>query len=145
MTRMIVWATSPQCRFRKWGVPLQSLSSSCDGPAATTEKATGFLLRPQRKKKGKQPRWPDTLLATIWETGDQGGADQEARCVSHLPAHIHNLTDAEQRGPKVVQDLLRSANSRVTLDLYAHAGMQEKREAQSKVMRLVFNKGKALA
>jgi integrase len=46
---------------------------------------------------------------------------------------------------KVVQQLLRHANSRVTLDLYAQAGMQEKREAQSKRVRLVLNKGEALA
>ena len=46
---------------------------------------------------------------------------------------------------KVVQELLRHADSRVTLDLYAQAGMQEKREAQSKLVRLVLNQGKALA
>ena len=46
---------------------------------------------------------------------------------------------------KVVQELLRHANSRVTLDLCAQAGMQEKREAQSKLVRLVLNKGEALA
>jgi hypothetical protein len=43
-----------------------------------------------------------------------------------------------------VQELLRYANSRVTLDLYAQAGMQEKREAQSKLVRLVLNQGEAL-
>jgi len=44
-----------------------------------------------------------------------------------------------------VQELLRHANSRVTLDLYPQAGMQEKQEAQSKLVRLVLNKGEALA
>jgi integrase len=34
---------------------------------------------------------------------------------------------------KVVQELLRHANSRITLALYAQAGMAEKRLAQSKV------------
>ena len=43
------------------------------------------------------------------------------------------------------QELLRHANSRITLDLYAQAGMQEKREAQSKLVRLVLNKGETLA
>jgi integrase len=46
---------------------------------------------------------------------------------------------------KVVQELLRHAKSRVTLDLYAQSGMQEKREAQTKLVRLVLNKGEALA
>ena len=44
---------------------------------------------------------------------------------------------------KVVQELLRHANSRITLDLYAQAGMQEKRQAQSKLVERVLRKGKA--
>jgi len=42
---------------------------------------------------------------------------------------------------KVVQELLRHANSRITLDLYAQAGMPNKRLAQSKLVRMVLNKG----
>ena len=34
--------------------------------------------------------------------------------------------------------------SRITLDLYAQAGMMEKREAQRKVVEMVLRKGKAL-
>jgi hypothetical protein len=44
-----------------------------------------------------------------------------------------------------VGDLLRHANSRITLDLYAQAGMPNKRLAQSKLVRMVLNKGEALA
>jgi hypothetical protein len=43
----------------------------------------------------------------------------------------------------VVQDLLRHANSCITLDLYAQAGMPNKRLAQSELIRLVLNKGEA--
>ena len=43
---------------------------------------------------------------------------------------------------KVVQELLRHANSRITLDLYAQAGMPNKRLAQSKLVRMVLNKEK---
>jgi hypothetical protein len=46
---------------------------------------------------------------------------------------------------KVVQELLRHANSRITLDLYAQASMPNKRLAQSKLVRMVLNKGKALS
>jgi hypothetical protein len=46
---------------------------------------------------------------------------------------------------KVVQELLRHANSRVTLDLYAQAGMPKKRLAQSKLVKMVLNRGKAVA
>ena len=48
-------------------------------------------------------------------------------------------------GVEVVQALLRHANSRITLDLNAHAGMPNKRLAQSKLVRMVLNKGEALA
>ena len=43
-----------------------------------------------------------------------------------------------------MQELLRHANSRITLDLYAQAGMMKKREAQRKVVEMVLRKGKAL-
>jgi len=46
---------------------------------------------------------------------------------------------------KVAQELLRHANSRITLDLYAQAGMTGKREAQRKVVEMVLKKGKAVA
>ena len=47
----------------------------------------------------------------------------------------------KERGPyvKAAQELLRHANSRATFDLYAQAGMQEKREAQCKLVRLLNN------
>lgn len=44
---------------------------------------------------------------------------------------------------KVVQELLRHANSRITLDLYAQAGMVKKRLAQSKLVGKVLKKGTA--
>ena len=45
----------------------------------------------------------------------------------------------------MVQELLRHANSRITLDLYAQAGMPNKRLPQSKHVRMVLNQGEALA
>ena len=41
----------------------------------------------------------------------------------------------------MVQELLRHANSRITLDLYAQANMGEKRLAQSKLVKQVLQKG----
>jgi hypothetical protein len=43
----------------------------------------------------------------------------------------------------VVQELLHHANSRMTLDLYAQAGMPNKRLAQSKLVRMVLNIGRS--
>jgi site-specific recombinase XerD len=44
---------------------------------------------------------------------------------------------------KVVQELLRHANSRITLDLYAQAGMAKKPLAQSKLVGQVLKNGAA--
>jgi type IV secretory pathway VirB2 component (pilin) len=37
-------------------------------------------------------------LATIRATGSEGGEDPEAGRVPHLPSHVHNFADSEQRG-----------------------------------------------
>jgi hypothetical protein len=55
------------------------------------------------------------------------------------------LLTQNNEGVKVVQELLRHANSRITLDLYAQAGMTEKREAQRKVVKMVLKRGAAVA
>jgi site-specific recombinase XerD len=44
---------------------------------------------------------------------------------------------------KTVQELLRHANSSVTMNLYAQAVTDIKRSAQNKVARLIFNSHKA--
>jgi integrase len=58
---------------------------------------------------------------------------------------LRSLVTQNNEDVKVVQELLRHANSRITLDLYAQAGMAGKREAQRKVVELVLKKGKAVA
>jgi len=46
---------------------------------------------------------------------------------------------------KVLQELVRHANSRITFDLYAQAGMPEKRLAQSKIVMMELGKKTAVA
>jgi hypothetical protein len=64
---------------------------------------------------------------------------------STLATRVHTSLTQNNEEVKVVQELLRHANSRITLDLYAQAGMPNKRLAQSKLVRMVLNKGEALA
>jgi len=69
-------------------------------------------------------------------------------CTSRSPIWVwsaRSFADLENEEVKVVQELLRHANSRMTLDLYAQAGMPNKRLAQTKLVRMVLNKGEALA
>jgi integrase len=55
------------------------------------------------------------------------------------------LSTQNNEDVKIVQELLRHANIRITLDLYAQAGMPEKRLAQSKVVKMGLNPGEAVA
>lgn len=45
-----------------------------------------------------------------------------------------------ERAPKVVQELLRHASLKVTTDVYMQAVSPQKREAQSKLVKMVMNK-----
>jgi integrase len=68
------------------------------------------------------------------------------RVAFHTFRHTYTTLLAQNNEDvKVVQALLRHANSRITLDLYAQAGMAEKREAQRKVVAMVLKQGTAIA
>ena len=66
------------------------------------------------------------------------------RVAFHTFRHTYTtLLTQNSEDVKVVQELLRHANSRITLDLYAQAGMAEKRLAQSRVVNQVLQRGPA--
>jgi integrase len=94
---------------------------------------------------GKQPYWPETL----WRRYGKPAVVRAGilkRVGFHTFRHTYTtLLTRNNEDVKVVQELLRHANSRITLDLYAQAGMPEKRLAQTKVVEMVLNRGKAVA
>ena len=93
--------------------------------------------------KGKQPLWPETLWRRYGRPAVKA-AGISKRVGFHTFRHTYTtLLTQNNEDVKVVQELLRHANSRITLDLYAQAGMQEKRQAQSKLVERVLGKGKA--
>ena len=95
--------------------------------------------------KGKQPLWPETLWRRYGRPAVKAAKIQK-RVGFHTFRHTYTtLLTQNNEEVKVVQELLRHANSRITLDLYAQAGMPNKRLAQSKLVRLVLNKGEAQA
>src|SRR6266481_8007004 len=95
--------------------------------------------------KGKQPLWPDTMWRRYGKPAVKA-AEITKRVAFHTFRHTYTtLLTQNNEDVKVVQELLRHANSRITLDLYAQAGMAGKREAQRKVVELVLKKGKAVA
>jgi integrase len=95
--------------------------------------------------KGKQPLWSETLWRRYGRPAVKAVKIQK-RVGFHTFRHTYTtLLTQNNEEVKVVQELLRHANSRITLDLYAQAGMPNKRLAQSKLVRMVLNKGEALA
>jgi len=94
--------------------------------------------------KGKQSLWPETLWRRC-ERPAVKAAKIQKRVGFHTFRHTYTtLLTQNNEEVKVVQELLRHANSRITLDLYAQAGMPNKRLAQ-KTCSDGAQQGRALA
>jgi hypothetical protein len=70
------------------------------------------------------------IVEEIWTACRNESGHLEARWLSHVHTHTTLLTENKE-DIKVVQELLRHANSRITLDLYPQANTGENRLAQS--------------
>lgn len=92
--------------------------------------------------KGKLPYWSSSIfrvylrpaLKAAGITGKVGWHTFRHSYATILKSHGEDV--------KTVQELLRHANSSITLNLYAQAVTDIKRTAQSKIARLVFDSGK---
>ena len=89
---------------------------------------------------GKLPYWPGSLYKAHLEP-----AAKEIGIVGHFGWHKFRHTYAtllkgNGEDVKVVQELMRHANISVTLNVYAQAITQTKREAQSRVVSLLLDR-----
>jgi integrase len=89
------------------------------------------------RKKGKQPYSPDSLLKRSIRP-----AAIRAKIAKHIGWHTFRRTfttllKANGEDVKVVQELLRHATVKMTLEVYAQAVTPAKREAQSRVAGLL--------
>ena len=89
------------------------------------------------EKHGKQPYWPDSALRKVVRP-----AAVRAGITKHVGWHTFRhsygtLLKANGEDVKVVQESLRHANCRITLDVYTQGLMPMKREAQSKVVSMI--------
>jgi len=92
------------------------------------------------RMKGKQPLWPDSLWARHGKPAVQA-AGITKRVSYHTFRHTFGtLLNANGENPKVVQELLRHATLKVTTDTYLQALSPDKREAQTKLVRLVLRR-----
>jgi integrase len=89
------------------------------------------------RMKGKQPYWPDNLMKRyIKPVARKAGINKNIGW--HTFRHsFGTLLKANGEDVKTVQELLRHANSRITLDVYTQAVNSHKRAAQSKVVRMM--------
>ena len=87
--------------------------------------------------RGKQPYWPDNLMKRyIKPTARAIGINKNIGW--HTFRHsFGTLLKANGEDIKTVQELLRHANSRITLEVYTQAVNAHKRAAQSKVVRMM--------
>jgi len=88
-------------------------------------------------KKGKQPYAPDMILKRNIRP-----AAVRAGITKHIAWHtfrrtFSTLLKANGEDVKVVQELLRHASARMTMDVYAQAVTPAKRQAQSKLVQML--------
>jgi len=90
------------------------------------------------RMSGAQPYWPDSLLRRHIRTA-AGRAGITKRIGWHTFRHTFStLLKANGEDVKVVQELLRHANPRTTLETYTQAISHAKRKAQRKVVRMIL-------
>jgi integrase len=89
------------------------------------------------KMRGEQPYWPDNIMKRhIRPVASEAGIHKNIGW--HTFRHTFGtLLKANGEDVKTVQELLRHANSRITLDVYTQAVTSNKRAAQSKVVRMM--------
>jgi integrase len=88
--------------------------------------------------RGRNPYWPDILLSRVVRP-----AAARAGIKKHIGWHTfrHSFSTmlmANGENVKVVQELMRHANCRCTLEIYSQARLQAKREAQHRVVELII-------
>ncbi len=92
------------------------------------------------RTKGKRPYQPDMILQRgIRPAAVEAGITK--RIGWHTFRHTFStLLKASGVDVKVMQELLRHANSRITLDIYTQAMSPEKRKAQTRVVKMFLKR-----
>src|SRR5262249_50248074 len=89
------------------------------------------------KMHGKQPYWPVTLLKCyVQPAAKRVGITKQIGWHSFRRTFATLLKDSGE-DVKTVQELMRHANSRLTLDVYAQALTPAKRAAHLKIVKMI--------
>ena len=103
---------------------------------------SGFLF-PSIRNNGQVPVWPDILLKKVIRPAVERAGITGKSVGWHTFRHSLG-TNLRFLGIdiKTAQELLRHANSRITLDLYTQAVSTQKREANAKVVEMLLRSPK---
>ncbi len=129
-------------------VPLHASVVKCLGVwrEASLYRSEEDFMFPSIRLRGKQPISPDTVLKKIIRPALIRAGIKDKAIGWH--SFRHSLaTNLRAAGVdlKTAQELLRHANSRITLDVYTRAISATKREANNRVMdSRLFNQGTAI-
>ena len=89
--------------------------------------------------RGRKPYWPDIVLShVVRPAAARSGIRKHIGWHTFRPS-FSTLLIANGENVKVVQELMRHANCRCTLEIYSQARIQEKREAQRRVVEMIFS------
>jgi integrase len=87
---------------------------------------------------GTQPYWPNSIYRVYIKPAAQK-IGLKKRIGWHTFRHTFGtILNANGENPKVIQELLRHATLKVTMDTYVQAVSDEKRNAQSKVVKMLL-------
>lgn len=90
------------------------------------------------RRKGKQPLRPDGVLSRIIRAAAVRAGIKKRICW-HTFRHTYSSTlIANGENVKVVQELMRHASSRFTLEVYTQAKAKAKREAQQRIVEMML-------
>ena len=87
--------------------------------------------------KGTQPYWPDNLMKRYIKPAAKAAGIHKNIGWHTFRHSFGTLLKANGEDVKTVQELLRHANSKITLDVYTQAVNSHKRAAQSKVVQMI--------
>ena len=88
---------------------------------------------------GKQPFWPDIVLQKIIRPAAIRAGIRK-RIGWHTFRHTYStLLIANGENVKVVQELMRHASSRFTLEVYTQARIEAKRQAQQRLVQMILS------
>jgi integrase len=107
--------------------------------SATPYSGEDDFLFPSIRENGTKPVWPDMILQKIIRPALERAGIRGKRVGWHTFRHSLG-TNLRSLGVdvKVAQELLRHANSKITLDLYTQAVSSQKREANARVVEMLL-------